>query len=210
MNSDCLVRLDRYMQELIVYESEVQNAHLIDFFMPVHIVGSSNVLLCLEFSNSILFWNPATRVTRQVPTPINDFKGKLYLGFGFSPIANDYKVVIIYVIQEDEIYRVNEVCVWYGFNGDEDELDGYHLIVSFDIANELFTLVPMPDLEFGAMQELTVFENNLAMLCDMMTEGSEDYEYDCIQLWVMEEATGISGENGAGLTSTLAAPLEAR
>ncbi|XP_054778140.1 putative F-box protein At3g10240 [Prosopis cineraria] len=229
INSDfCLVKLDRYMQELIVYESEVQNAPLIDSFMPVHIVGSSNGLLCLEFSNSILFWNPATTETR--------------LDLDSVPVANDYKVVIIYVIQEDDVYRVNRVqvysvstkswkkvefgnleglCVssesvaangavfWYGFNGDEDEfeLDCYRLIVSFDIANEVFTLMPVPDLDYGEPQKLTVYENNLAMLCNIRPEESEDYEYDCIDLWVMEEATSKTGERWSWANKYTSSPF---
>ncbi|KAI9074026.1 hypothetical protein K1719_044026 [Acacia pycnantha] len=64
------------------------------------IVGSSNGVLCVQiyteipFLPSLFLCNPATREVSEVPQPINNINGEFRVGFGFSPIVNDYKIVI--------------------------------------------------------------------------------------------------------------------
>ncbi|XP_054778831.1 uncharacterized protein LOC129286804 isoform X2 [Prosopis cineraria] len=69
----------------------------------VTIFGSSNGLLCARIHGesqilpSLLLWNPATREAKQVPHPcIEKLSGDFDGGFGFSPIVNDYKIVMSY------------------------------------------------------------------------------------------------------------------
>ncbi|XP_028760807.1 putative F-box protein At4g38870 [Neltuma alba] len=77
------------------------------------IAGSSNGLLCvliLDYSLSphkLLVWNPATKEVREVPTRTLDFKSpdRFSIGFGFSTIANDYKIVNISVSNKNRDYR---------------------------------------------------------------------------------------------------------
>ncbi|XP_054797553.1 F-box/kelch-repeat protein At3g23880-like [Prosopis cineraria] len=222
--------LDRNMQLL-----EVHNAPLIDYFSDVHIFGSSNGLLCLLLIDddssyrSILLWNPATREARHVPITMSDFQGVCDIGFGYSPIVDDYKIVIIYSRRDGAPFKVNQVEVyslstkswkeiefgvlegvsvstetvtangsmfWFGFNVDEDddediyEFDDYGSIVSFDIANEVFTLIPMPDIGFCREEILTVYENKLAVLCNKSTRS-----FDWVEMWVLtESASDESGE----------------
>ncbi|KAI9112659.1 hypothetical protein K1719_016325 [Acacia pycnantha] len=80
---------------------EVQIPPLIGSLSDVMIVGSSNGLLCIatnESKDSLLYWNPAIREVRQVPatTPSKFPLSYCILGFGFSEIVDDYKIVKTY------------------------------------------------------------------------------------------------------------------
>ncbi|KAI9110565.1 hypothetical protein K1719_018431 [Acacia pycnantha] len=78
------------------------------------IVGSSNGLICLEFmrSKSYMLWNPAIREAFQVPEfkvlNFPRFGIVSYVGFGFSPIVNDYKIVRLFVswLRDDRVFLV--------------------------------------------------------------------------------------------------------
>ncbi|KAI9096841.1 hypothetical protein K1719_025824 [Acacia pycnantha] len=72
-----------------------------------------------------------------------------------------------------------------GEDEDEGEID---ITVSFDIATELFTLMPMPPLPLSVInasyrKNLTVYGNKLAMLSHRL---SEDFKSSFIHFWVME------------------------
>ncbi|XP_054797552.1 F-box protein At3g07870-like [Prosopis cineraria] len=179
---------------------EVHNAPLIDFLSVVRIYGSCNGLLCLELvdgsrsSRFILLWNPATRQVRKLPITTNDFKGLCRVGFGFSPIVNDYKIMMFYVLKngDSQLSRKKmRVMAWFGDEDDDDyEDDDYCYIVSFDLSNDDLTLIPMPDVGFCKRQMLTVYESKLALLCHKHTKA-----FNWLELWVMEEdGTGTSRE----------------
>ena len=67
------------------------------------LVGSSNGLLCFvewnQRPSTLLLWNPATREERQIPIMCTAEYPYIFwrFGFGFSPISNDYKIVINFV-----------------------------------------------------------------------------------------------------------------
>ncbi|KAK4259403.1 hypothetical protein QN277_005741 [Acacia crassicarpa] len=213
---------------------EVNISPLLDSPNTFQIVGSSNGLLCVrigrysEFYPSLLLWNPATREVRQLPPNTPNAKGvhlPLSIGFGFSPVINDYKVVITYhylkVINFDPVYpfypllvlvyslssglckkiefgvkdvvlgyesvTVNGIMFWSGRRRNPDVKTYYYAIVSFDIANELFTLIPTPDWSTSTSR-LTMYENKLAVLSFFATQDSESL----IELWVMEDGSGAS------------------
>ncbi|KAK4259385.1 hypothetical protein QN277_005723 [Acacia crassicarpa] len=194
--------------------------------------GSCNGVLCMGFfvsSLSLLVWNAATREMRRLPRSISYFEdAKFYIGFGFSPIADDYKIVKINAEENDG--RVNEVKVyslsigswkdvqfgnldgvgltsngfcfngaifWIGYKiGLEEDEDEVGWIVSFDIAMEVFALIPMPSSLFSITNTpypryLTAHENKLALLCHNL---SGDFKSSLIHLWVMEEGTCGSRE----------------
>ncbi|XP_054789768.1 putative F-box protein At3g10430 [Prosopis cineraria] len=80
-----------------------------------------------------------------------------------------------------------------GVGEDEDDFD---LIVSFDIAMEVFTSIPMPSSPLSITNTpypryLTVYENKLALLSHTL---SGDFKSSLIHLWVMEEGTCVSRE----------------
>ncbi|KAK4256138.1 hypothetical protein QN277_009046 [Acacia crassicarpa] len=93
-----LCLMNRYMHIL-----EYPTLPLTDSSMDLsRIVGSSNGLICLEFvrSKSYMLWNPAIREAFQVPEfkvlNFPHFGIVSYVGFGFSPIVNDCKIVRLF------------------------------------------------------------------------------------------------------------------
>ncbi|XP_028799967.1 F-box/kelch-repeat protein At3g23880-like [Neltuma alba] len=93
-----------------------------------------------------------------------------------------------------ESVTTNGAIFWFGLNLGEEEKgeNDTEVIVSFDIAKEVFTLMPWPSLDYNANEKLTVYENKLAVLCDIWDD--DDERSDLIDLWVMEEGTCASGE----------------
>lgn len=65
------------------------------------------------------------------------------------------------------------------------------VLVSFDIATEVFTLIPHPS-EISSWCMLTVYEKKLAILSWPMNANRK---YFVIDLWVTEERAGTSGED---------------
>ncbi|XP_054789421.1 F-box/kelch-repeat protein At3g06240-like [Prosopis cineraria] len=164
---------------------QVQSTPLIDSFSSVRILGSSNGLLCLAGQQSdlspsaLLLWNPAIREVRQLPSTKTTItvKDSITVGFGFSPILNDYKIVRTYAesgyaISGVEVYSlstnswrkiefgnleavrllpyvvsVNGSIFWHALDlKKEVGEDSFEIIVSFDIAREVFKLIPWPAL----------------------------------------------------------------
>ncbi|XP_028785363.1 putative F-box protein At3g17480 [Neltuma alba] len=173
-------------------------------------------------SHPILLWNPAMRRVRVVAKAANCFEDKYYkLGFGFCSIVNDYKILRISASNaqdwQGEVYSVktglwkkvecgtfdgvsiwcssivaNGNIFWFGFKPNGESR--VHLLVSYNLALEVFTLIPSPisflkpiDL---LLSRLTVYENKLAIL----SHYTIDFESSLIDLWVMEEETGTSDE----------------
>ncbi|KAK4259344.1 hypothetical protein QN277_005686 [Acacia crassicarpa] len=67
------------------------------------IIGSSNGLLCVQldadedrFPISLCLWNPVSNELREVPEPLYDYTHTCAVGFGFSRVVNDYKIVGFY------------------------------------------------------------------------------------------------------------------
>ncbi|XP_054778505.1 putative F-box protein At3g16210 [Prosopis cineraria] len=242
--------LNLYLLDCEMKVCEFPNAPLIGSLLGATIIGSSNGLLCVQIDRngiyppSLLLWNPAIREVRQVPRTINDFVGDCRLGFGYSPVVDDYKIVRSYAnfggaIDWVEVFSLSTgswkdidfgnlggvklfsetvtgswkdfdfrnilegakpwetvnadgAMFWYGSKlgveqGRRVDID---FIVSFDIATEVFTLIPWPALNSNSSAKLTVYDNKLAVLSNNMVG---DFEY-VIDLWVMEERNGVSGE----------------
>ncbi|KAI9084716.1 hypothetical protein K1719_033360 [Acacia pycnantha] len=208
---------------------EFQHTHIIDSFMSGW-VYSSNGLLCVKLRGNsqdcLWLWNPAIRVVRQVPKSLNNHEhGCFSVGFGFSPIINDYKIVKFflpgYFVVQAEVYSLRtglwrEVEVGnlegvYGLGcgafpcngaifwiGQKKDVEGHNkrrveLIVSFDIAREVFTLIPFPTMTsaHGCYNTLAIFKNKLALFFPSDIENSESYVID---LWVLEECTDPTSE----------------
>ncbi|KAK4259388.1 hypothetical protein QN277_005726 [Acacia crassicarpa] len=210
--------------EMQVWEFPKPPLH--DYLKPDKIVGSCNGLLCVQINDPhvsphpLLVWNPSIREVRLVPA-INfhqDYED-YNIGFGFSPIINDYKIVIacnsqcyteISAVQvyslisgswrelqfslncteclSDESVTVNGIMFWLGSkrvgkDTDDDEVQ----IVSFDLANEVFTSIATPKLHLWTT--LTVYEEKLAIVSCMTNS-----ELSVVDLWVMEEGVHASGE----------------
>ncbi|XP_028754747.1 uncharacterized protein LOC114715273 [Neltuma alba] len=97
------------------------------------ISGSSNGFLCVEIDkyamspSSLLLCNPATREVRNVPRSrtMDGFKGICSLGFGFSPVIKEYKIVRTYAAQFNT--EVNRVEVYSLSTGSWKEIEPVNL-----------------------------------------------------------------------------------
>ncbi|KAK4256311.1 hypothetical protein QN277_009194 [Acacia crassicarpa] len=215
-----LCLLNREMQAL-----EFQNTHITNSFTSSR-VYSSYGLLCVEligrYQHSFWLWNPCIRKLIQVPKPLD--RGKYSVGFGFSPIVNDYKIVQLCMsddlVDQVEVYALREglwravelrdlegvsvsgrsavtcngAIFWFGLKEGEEEEDCELVIVSFDIAMEVFTLIPFPNIPLtleSCFDRLTMYQNKLAMLAPTVVGNPESY---LIDLWVLEESTDPSKE----------------
>ncbi|XP_054778673.1 F-box/kelch-repeat protein At3g06240-like isoform X1 [Prosopis cineraria] len=206
---------------------ELRNDAFIDPIRRPSILGSCNGLICLRLSTyrislCILVWNPAVREARVTGALSYSENNDYRVGFGFSPTANDYKIVNIRVCsivdlvnqvevltlstgswREVEFGSLDRVAVLsngYNTDGaifwdavklgvDEEGEDDVEVIVSFDIAMEVFTLIPIP----SASSAISIaYENKLAMLSH---DTRRDSQSSSIHLWVRdEEGTCASGE----------------
>ncbi|KAK4259525.1 hypothetical protein QN277_005848 [Acacia crassicarpa] len=175
---------------------------------PVYIIGSSYGLVCLQHSfqlrvsGSLFLWNPSTREVQCVPQIKNNHFCRI--AFGFSRVVNDYKIVKIFDYKPAEVYSLStgswkkvefinrKLLKGVGFLGSFAATDqaiywlSYHNqidILSFDLATEVFTFIPRPDVQYIHRHiRLIAYENKLALLSG-------------IEFWVMEEATsGGSGQ----------------
>ncbi|KAK4259337.1 hypothetical protein QN277_005679 [Acacia crassicarpa] len=187
-------------------------------FLRAYIIGSSYGLLCLQLHSfpgrPLYLWNPATREVQRVPDSINNPGGLCSIGFGFSSVVNDYKIVKIYrlvysreirveifslstgswkeVVEFGNLESMGFICFkqpfavtdqamyFYAYKEDGDQFF-CRSIVSFDMAKEVFTLIPVPSPNFLENKELiTTYENKLALLSHS-------------ELWVMEEEPTSGG-----------------
>ena len=230
---------------LINHDLQLIQYHNVPSSMDVRLVGSCNGLLCLRCSDyeSFILWNPATRDILHVPpheTPHNPQHDHMMgiMGFGFSAIVNDYKIVMLFckgsrdaevlfvevfslstgswktlaeagrVLAANVGHHVRKgfpfdgAIFWLGYRFRSD-LGVDHCLISFDIATESYTLIPIPKKNSDGLcnTSLTTHENKLVVLSGRMdrpNEGmptSEFYEemptsesYS-IDFWVLKSKT---------------------
>ncbi|KAL2475101.1 F-box domain-containing protein [Abeliophyllum distichum] len=118
-------------------------------------VGSINGLIYVSWlhEDSVAIWNPSTRLLRQLPQlPPGETKTyEISIGFGWDPIANDYKelggrlkLITIFVFSRlicDVIVKgITHWIVKDGLGSDTKPL-----IASFDMTTEVLQLVPVPE-----------------------------------------------------------------
>ncbi|KAI9127326.1 hypothetical protein K1719_001885 [Acacia pycnantha] len=164
---------------------------------------------CWKCLCSFFLWNPATREVRQLPMPRKHNKPcRCTAGFGYS--INDYKIVRIYCDLDDafsgaEVYSLrtnswkdvdcgvlqgvhmlfscfnisaNGSIFWTGINLDEQD----ETIISYDIAREVFTLIP---LSIRLFTRLAVYDDKPALVF---------VNHKWIELWVLEKGIDSSSE----------------
>ncbi|KAI9110461.1 hypothetical protein K1719_018327 [Acacia pycnantha] len=188
--------------------------------------SSSNGLVCLQLneSKSLCVWNPAIREVFHVARPLSsDRRGLSSIGFGFSPIVNDYKIVRLFYSIDSRVAHKVEVfalstrlwkkvevgkleCVippvhyyglsfngaifWFSFNLEVGK--NQYGVVSFDVATEVFTLIPFPSSACKSnCYKLATYENKLAMLSSNKIVNMESSSVD---LWVMDKCIDGSKE----------------
>ncbi|KAI9087219.1 hypothetical protein K1719_030854 [Acacia pycnantha] len=91
---------------------------------------------------------------------------------------------------------VNGVMFWWGHKKIEKDHGEHHwgdfdvVIFSFDLATEVWTVIPMPEHHSSTVyHNVMVYEGKLAFVfC------TEDFEHSAIHMWVMKEGVGASGK----------------
>ncbi|KAI9126980.1 hypothetical protein K1719_001539 [Acacia pycnantha] len=83
---------------------------------------------------------------------------------------------------------INGAIFWLGSKGG----DHRHMIVSFDLVMEVFTLIPLPSTSYSPIYPivLDVYENKVAILHRFYA-----HEGAFIDLWVLEEGSGAHGKS---------------
>ena len=85
----------------------------IKYMWQFQIVGSINGLLCITIiptndlsPPSLLLWNPAINEIKEIPRINDDLLGCWYIGYGFSALANEYKIVRLHgsLVQNDHAH----------------------------------------------------------------------------------------------------------
>ncbi|KAL2496730.1 F-box/kelch-repeat protein [Forsythia ovata] len=179
----CIRKIERY--ELYCDNVSFDRHFTLEFpFRSINpfftIIGSCNGLLCLSddrlfYMNTIIIWNPCIKKSVLLPEPnlvYNSYGSFMQsLGFGFDPIAKDYKVVRITYTDFDrrlpqiELYRLS-MGVWEDIthlalkyiihnrsrqayiNGATHWIaryvDGNDLILVFDMCAEVFREMILP------------------------------------------------------------------
>lgn len=96
-------------------------------------------------------------------------------------------------IVEPKAVTVNGNLFWLG-SADEHSL---FTVVSFDIAMEMFTLIPIPSGPVTTnLTELSVYQNKLAVFhCQYKVATLVSSKSSVMSLWVTEEGTGASGKS---------------
>ncbi|XP_043693184.1 F-box protein CPR1-like [Telopea speciosissima] len=167
----------------------------------------------------IFLWNPSTRTHKKLPIITNPFTRFVAYGFGYDPITDDYKLVRVQqqfsghnnydLHSEVKVYSLstnswrtigdmpffhtilsksgvlaNSTLHWQ--TGTHNE---FNVIASFDLKDEKFREIPLPDFvdeaprEFGLRNfEMTmgVLGGQLCLLCNFTWD-------DHIELWVMKD-----------------------
>ncbi|KAI9112697.1 hypothetical protein K1719_016363 [Acacia pycnantha] len=187
---------------------EVQIPPLIGSLPDIMIVGSSNGLLCVatdESKDSLFLWNPAIREI------VKAYAGRCDVIIGvkmYSLNTDSWKNIEFRSLEGLQLLNysvtVNGVIFWSALGpGDVDS--SCNLIVSFDIAAEVFTLIFIP--EPSCLPDITVYEDKFAIL---YLSPIVDIPIGClhfsIDLWVLDEDIG-SCTDGVGLRNMLAVGL---
>ncbi|KAI9124330.1 hypothetical protein K1719_005630 [Acacia pycnantha] len=202
-----------------------------------NIVGSSNGLLCLvimvvcsRFPFSLLVWNPVTGDGREVPVSriVDMYDDHYVLGFGFSPLDNDYKIVAIYrkygsFVSGVDVYSLsrgswkeiefrnlekvtycwpmvssNNGAIFIKASKHIDEKK-VEVLVSFDMAKEVFTLIMTSWPSLWG--NLAVYEDKPVVITTSAVGGSSN-----VDLWVMEEDMSSPGERWSWIKKFTSGP----
>ena len=93
---------------------------------------------------------------------------------------------------DDGAVTVGGAMFWTGkkFSVRREGKTEVKVVVSFDIVNEVFTLIPSPHSRYNAKDKLTIYEDKLAMLRVTWERGS-----DIVELWVLDEGLRAFGKS---------------
>ncbi|KAI9127071.1 hypothetical protein K1719_001630 [Acacia pycnantha] len=198
---------------------EVQNLPSIHPLFNFEVVDFSNCLVCLNMiengirADLLLIWKPAARDIRVVRLrTFLHYELCDRLGFVYSPLDHDYKIVRFIISRSINIYAVEVYSLNYkswkevhfgddikgtatfganvNINGvmfwDGMWCSGYNLILSFDLAKEVCRLIKKPYNRLYSSGRLIEYKNKLAMMVAPLPGRNLP---NLIHLWVMEKDT---------------------
>ncbi|XP_050211815.1 F-box protein CPR1-like [Mercurialis annua] len=146
-----------------------------DNFIPVNpdsVFGSCNGVVSLYNKEGITLWNPSTNKFKSFPLRITK-EFTLFNGFGYDPISDDYKAimvtkqfsedflrVLIYSVKNNSLRRIQDPNTYHNYYEHSGVLVGSVLhwvarpsydrslfcnfILAFDLRDETFREVPLP------------------------------------------------------------------
>ncbi|KAI9084710.1 hypothetical protein K1719_033354 [Acacia pycnantha] len=149
---------------------EFHNTDIIDPLMPGW-VYSSNGLLCVDLRGKVY----SLRMGLWRKVEVGNLEGVYGLRLRAFPCNGD----IFWIGHKEDMEKHSKNCL--------------DLIVSFDIAKEVFTLIPFPTRTsaYGSFNTLASYESKLAIFFGTDIENSESYVID---MWVLEECAYPSRE----------------
>lgn len=166
----------------------------------------------VEVTDTLILWNPVIRRYLTLPKPEIDVEttelGRSVFGFGFDSLNNDYKVIkIMYRKNPDfearqieatiAIFRLSSCCWEVNvsslvplldtrqayINGIIHWLAYNKLIVGFDVKNEAFKEMMLPD----TLQNANISDLTIASWCDMFSVFENGFWSGRLCLWVMKD-----------------------
>ena len=153
----------------------------------IGIIGSCNGIFCVRNENRLTLWNPSIRrevSVPELPRKPNPGTRNLMYGFGFDPISDDYKIVLI-SYNEDRAFlfalkrgtwceitspkpEINTrmwlaflfdgVLHWEVFRHDTGE------ILTFDLSTHVFGMIPLPAHRDWITTNITTIQGSLALI----------------------------------------------
>ncbi|CAA3027580.1 F-box kelch-repeat At3g23880-like [Olea europaea subsp. europaea] len=201
-------RIER-KEHYLLLPDDMDNMQELDFpfksksFKHFRIVGSCNGLICLSDSKGsylckgdsaygIILWNPSIKKYLTLPKPLRSHGAYSFvLGFGFDLKSGSWRncnagAAPYGIWKWGSSAYVNGAVHWIGYSPRTEEVNhgqSRDLIVSFDINNEVFKEMNLPDdLEkWGLELSLGVLGNKLAAI------QYHSWKQRMFSVWVMEE-----------------------
>ncbi|GKC16542.1 F-box/kelch-repeat protein-like protein [Tanacetum coccineum] len=155
------------------------------------IVGSCNGILCLlDNENNFILWNPSIRRKQTIHDPIfRIYHRRIATGFGFDPVTNDYKIVMIYGENgsySSFVYSIKKLR-WY--------------VISFPITTPLNYTSPLGCFVNGVLHWLAIEKiNGIIGHRYILTFNISTHAYGMIELspeWPIHETRPFTIINGS-------------
>ncbi|CAL5391071.1 unnamed protein product [Camellia sinensis] len=166
-------------------ETQLKFSSKINFPILEHqTVTSCNGLLCLScISNPIYKCNPI--LGEYITLPISTYDGKqqhrTITAFGFSPMTNQYKVLITALLINRSVNSfVNRALHWLTFTQDSP-----NFIRCFDFGSEQFRVVPEPP-ECGLPRKNFMGFVRVGVLRDSLSISDFSNPFHC-DIWIMKD-----------------------
>nr|XP_043625379.1 F-box/kelch-repeat protein At2g43270-like [Erigeron canadensis] len=156
----------------------------------VQIAGSCNgILLLVDMTFGMCLWNFSIRRRLMIPRhPLGSKSSKMTVGFGFDPISNDYKIMLIhygatlkafvYALKTGSwssiappagrfyhlrcnSYLIDTTLYWFA---SETPKTPHSVIMTFDVSTHVFGTISMPEPSWE-IKQLGEFNGSVAVMC---------------------------------------------